>query len=905
MKKLLALKSVLRLLITVLLISSSALAAEKTETWQLSLEYDQSSLRALNASVCQGATKKVVTPGVNGAPAKIDYNVEWLDQSGAVIFITETKLPLGTISTFTEGEPCTRRISQSGFVTLRLEGPELNSNPSAIRLSRPSTQRSSGFGEPLPNLFTQNTLLVPIVTLGARAFEPEGPVSSLKIRDVGPDDNRLVFVIMGDGYTAANLANGDFDADVQTVIAAFIGRAPWDVLFDAVNIYQISVESNEEGSDNDPLGTTVDTYLHSSFWVAGIERLLALEGPGYGRAVAAADAFVGVGMWDELVVVVNSTKYGGSGGSISVISVNGAAPEVLLHEIGHTFAGLADEYDYGGSAPPTSTTEPNSDLNYNPPKWEEWILPTTPLPTPVQGNDTLVGAFEGGAYYPTGSYRPWVDCLMRSLGRELDPVCKEAHVLELANRLSLVDDFSFNAAPILIDTFNTVFSSTPLTLPGLSFQWKVNGLTPTCGVEPVYQVSSTELPNFVNDVQLIVEFPTLLVRQDTIVDTIFWIAIMDCNGNGINDSLDILGGTPDLNSNGIIDACESSGCCVTPGDADGSGSTNVGDVTFLIVRIFNSGPAPICSEEGDADANGSVNIADVTFLIARIFGGGPAPQCLSMGSGNSEWTGLPCALPQDIYAIWGLADDDIFAVGDAGLILHYDGFGWEPRLGGQGNQLIALWGTAADNIYAVGISDGVLLHYNGVGWNLEPNASTSNLFGIWGSAPDDVFMVGFNMVQHFDGSSWSVSHPESFAFLTGVWGAGAIDVYVVGFGGKMLHYDGAWTTLPTVTNKDLNAIWGSGPNDIFSVGATGTILHSAGGAWTSMFTGVTSDLNCIWGTSGDDVYAAGDNGVILHYNGTIWQPMQNSGTADLQGIWGANSNLQSVGKTGTILKLEN
>ncbi len=68
-------------------------------------------------------------------------------------------------------------------------------------------------------------------------------------------------------------------------------------------------------------------------------------------------------------------------------------------------------------------------------------------------------------------------------------------------------------------------------------------------------------------------------------------------------------------------------CCQVPGDADHSGSTNIGDVTFMISRIFAGGQAPVCINEADADGDGAFNIADVSFLIARIFSGGPAPVC--------------------------------------------------------------------------------------------------------------------------------------------------------------------------------------------------------------------------------------------------------------------------------------
>ncbi len=87
----------------------------------------------------------------------------------------------------------------------------------------------------------------------------------------------------------------------------------------------------------------------------------------------------------------------------------------------------------------------------------------------------------------------------------------------------------------------------------------------------------------------------------------------------------------DIDADGILDACTGAGCCLTPGDANNDNSTNIADVTFLITRIFDAGPAPICADQADATGDNSVNIADVTFLIARIFSDGAAPVCGTTG----------------------------------------------------------------------------------------------------------------------------------------------------------------------------------------------------------------------------------------------------------------------------------
>jgi hypothetical protein len=68
-------------------------------------------------------------------------------------------------------------------------------------------------------------------------------------------------------------------------------------------------------------------------------------------------------------------------------------------------------------------------------------------------------------------------------------------------------------------------------------------------------------------------------------------------------------------------------CCVDAGDANDDGNVTIGDVTFLIARIFSGGGPPPCCSEGDANGDGSITIGDVTYLIARIFSGGGAPIC--------------------------------------------------------------------------------------------------------------------------------------------------------------------------------------------------------------------------------------------------------------------------------------
>ncbi|MCH7879172.1 MAG: hypothetical protein IH914_07660, partial [candidate division Zixibacteria bacterium] len=96
----------------------------------------------------------------------------------------------------------------------------------------------------------------------------------------------------------------------------------------------------------------------------------------------------------------------------------------------------------------------------------------------------------------------------------------------------------------------------------------------------------------------------------------------DYNPDQIDSDMDGFGDRCDLCPND-----PTCGCCGTSGDANYDGSANIGDVTFLISRIFAGGSAPLCCASADSNGDGSINISDVTFLIARIFAAGPAPVC--------------------------------------------------------------------------------------------------------------------------------------------------------------------------------------------------------------------------------------------------------------------------------------
>jgi len=110
-------------------------------------------------------------------------------------------------------------------------------------------------------------------------------------------------------------------------------------------------------------------------------------------------------------------------------------------------------------------------------------------------------------------------------------------------------------------------------------------------------------------------------------------------------------------------------------------------------------------------------------------------------------------------AVWGSSDNDVFAVGFSGTILHYNGSAWRTVTSGIAPDLYAVWGSSDSDVFAVG-DLATVLHYDGNTWSRMRGSisSTYPLHGVWGSSGNDVFAVGNETILH---------HPGTFSTTTG------------------------------------------------------------------------------------------------------------------------------------------
>ncbi|HPG38766.1 MAG TPA: M64 family metallopeptidase [bacterium] len=283
--------------------------------------------------------------------------------------------------------------------------------------------------------------------------------------DNGSPKKKVDIVIMGDGYTHKEM--GKFRQDVKHYTEQLFNSQPFSSRKNDFNIRLVLVESAESGIDEPHLGNWRQTALGASY--------NSLDSPRYVLTLANKEVrdIAALVPYDQLYILVNSTRYGGGGiFNWYATSFTGHAegqPDwwadyVFTHEFGHSFAGLADEYYTSDTAYEEFYAEgiepwdPNITRLLNPaqPKWADLITPGTPVPTPwgKAAYDSLgvtlrswqretpeyimieqqmqrlladanslaqTGCYEGAGYMATGMFRSAPDCRMFS--KSLTPFC--------------------------------------------------------------------------------------------------------------------------------------------------------------------------------------------------------------------------------------------------------------------------------------------------------------------------------------------------------------------------------------------------------------------------------------------------------------------------------------------------
>jgi hypothetical protein len=309
-----------------------------------------------------------------------------------------------------------------------------------------------------------------------------GPLIELQKR--GDPAVKVDFLILGDGYTASE--RGKFEKDARRLLEILFAASPYKERRGDFNVWALCPAAEESGISRPSTGIHKASPLGATYDAFGSERyVLTFEN----RALRNIAQFA---PYEFIEIITNSRTYGGGGifGLYSTVAADSEqAPYVFVHEFGHHFAGLADEYytspvAYTTPAVRIEPWEPNVTALLDPAalKWKDLVAPGTPIPTPWQKEEYeshsreygkrraqiraenrpeaemeslfrenrefeikffakekyfgKVGAFEGAMYEAKGYYRPEVDCIMFTRSQAFCAVCRRAieRVIDLYSR---------------------------------------------------------------------------------------------------------------------------------------------------------------------------------------------------------------------------------------------------------------------------------------------------------------------------------------------------------------------------------------------------------------------------------------------------------------------------------------
>jgi hypothetical protein len=288
-------------------------------------------------------------------------------------------------------------------------------------------------------------------TLGARvAAQDVANARVVPIQITGDAAARFSMVVMGDGYTAAEMPR--FRAHLDKHLNVLWSIEPFRSYRNYINVYAVEVVSPESGITCDPeVRLQKNTALGLEFGNAGgggggctninARGITPQRGK---EAVIREYAAKATPDYDQILIIANTNTYGGIGGSLSTTSGgNSLGPLITPHELGHSLGRLTDEYTYlargvkgsaytgGEPASPHMTVMSIEDMLTKQAKWFRW------LGEPSESGGKIE-RFEGGSQRSSGVFRPSKHSMMISVGYYFDQVSREQMVRRISEQVKLI-----------------------------------------------------------------------------------------------------------------------------------------------------------------------------------------------------------------------------------------------------------------------------------------------------------------------------------------------------------------------------------------------------------------------------------------------------------------------------------
>lgn len=251
------------------------------------------------------------------------------------------------------------------------------------------------------------------------------------VRQGGDPRESIDVAFVAEGFTQDQM--GDFLAMCDSSVMALAEHEPFRSMMDRFNFIAVMPGSRENGISVPRRGEWFDTALSSSFDTFYMDRYLTTL-----HLQRLYDVMTGI-PFEHFIILANTTEYGGGGIYNSYTMASAKSKkfklEVIVHEFGHSFGGLGDEYAYDDMyethyPADTEPWEPNlTTLKDFGSKWQDMLPAGTAIPTVPDGRGltTKVGVYEGAGYQSKGVYRPVQECRMKvNQVKEFCPVCQRA-----------------------------------------------------------------------------------------------------------------------------------------------------------------------------------------------------------------------------------------------------------------------------------------------------------------------------------------------------------------------------------------------------------------------------------------------------------------------------------------------
>lgn len=248
----------------------------------------------------------------------------------------------------------------------------------------------------------------------------------------GSSEKCIDVAIMAEGYSAKDEAL--FYKDAEIACESLFEHEPFKKLKDRFNIVAVFSESKDSGVSIPRNNEWKTTAVSSHFDTFYSDRYLTT------RSVKAIHNWLAGIPYEHIIILANTDTYGGGGiyNSYTLTTAHHSMfRPVVVHEFGHSFGGLADEYAYDEAPSPlypysVEPWEPNiTTLVHFEDKWKDMVEPGTPIPTKPQTDEKLIytkiGVYEGGGYTKKGIYRPTTECRMKiNEAPVFCPVCQRS-----------------------------------------------------------------------------------------------------------------------------------------------------------------------------------------------------------------------------------------------------------------------------------------------------------------------------------------------------------------------------------------------------------------------------------------------------------------------------------------------